>query len=95
MSCEELLSQLGLLLGFAATIFLSFSQKVGTIMQDGRVRYDGLDDLAPPEEKKKKVRNSHFTPTLHKFRVIFGLSSVLQGFENMQHLIFDGVIGAH
>lgn len=67
VSCGDFLSQFGLLFGFVASILLFFSQKVGTIMADDRIRYDGLDDLAPADEKKRKVRSSHwrnkwFTP---------------------------------
>ena len=39
--------------------------------------------------------NTFITPVLHKFRWVYGLSSVLQGIENMQHIVFDGCIGAH
>ena len=67
MSYSEILNQSALLLGFFDSILLYFSNKVGTIMYDGRVRFDNLDDLAPAAENKQRVLNSHwrhkwFTP---------------------------------
>lgn len=67
MDICNLLAQTGLVLGFIGAILLFFSEKKGVIMPDGRMRFDGLSDLAPVDKNKKIVqrsywRNKWFTP---------------------------------
>jgi len=47
--------------------------------------------LTTPDPEQTQL----FTPVLHKFRPVFGLSGLFQGIENMQHILFDDRIGAH
>lgn len=60
MEASVVLSQTGLVLGFVGSIVLAFSGKVGVIMKGGRIRFEGLDDMAPVEENIKIVKNSHW-----------------------------------
>lgn len=67
METSVVISQTGLVLGFVGSIVLAFSGKVGVIMKDGRIRFEGLDDMAPAEENVRTVKSSHwrhrhFTP---------------------------------
>ena len=67
MVSAKCLIQSGLVCGFVGSVLLFYSTKVGVMMPDGRMRFEGLDDLAPVEENKSKVRSSHwrnkwFTP---------------------------------
>ncbi len=68
MDITTFLNQSGLLCGFLGTVLLFFAKAKGTIMADYRMRFDGLDDMAPVERNKKHVKRSHwrqkwFTPT--------------------------------
>ncbi len=64
---QIVLNQIGLVLGFVGSILLSFSNKVGVVTKDGRVRFEGLDDMDSVDKNLGIVERSHwrnrvFTP---------------------------------
>jgi hypothetical protein len=68
MPSAAVLNQFGLVLGFAGSVLLAFSAKVGVISKGGSVIFTGLDPMDPAEENVKRVRAAHwrnrfFTPS--------------------------------
>ena len=59
MEIAIVLSQTGLVLGFVGSIVLALPEKVGVVMNDGRIRFEGLDDMVPAEQNVRTVKNSH------------------------------------
>lgn len=84
METSVLLSQIGLVCGFVGSIVLAFAGKVGVIMEDGRIRFEGLDDMAPAEKNRRIVVNSHwrnryFTPVGWLFLALAFLLQFIAG----------------
>ena len=50
---------IGLTCGILGSLLLFLSTKVGVIMDDGRIRFDGMDDLSDVDERIRKVKASH------------------------------------
>lgn len=67
----------GLTCGLSGSVLLFLSTKVGAIMDDGRIRFDGTDDLSDVDERIRKVKASHLR---NKFFVPAGWSLISLAF---------------
>lgn len=59
LETQNLVNQIGLVFGAAASVCLAFSTKIGTISKSGDVIFDGLDPMTDPEINLGLVRRSH------------------------------------
>jgi hypothetical protein len=60
MPSPEILTQVGLALGFIGVVLLACSNKIGVISKGGSTIFTGLDPMEPAEKNLKRVRASHW-----------------------------------
>jgi len=60
MPSPEILTQIGLALGFIGVVLLASSNKIGVISKGGSTIFTDLDPMDPAAENLERVRRSHW-----------------------------------